>query len=82
MREAECNGLWLQVATRLLERNEIPMASFFKAIYTTLEQGRGTYHNVFIHGPANCGKTFMLSTEIDFQHLLQSDDCMGRRLHG
>ena len=57
----ECNWRWRQAATRLLENNSIDVTFFSKAIYTLLELGRGKYRNVFIYGPANCGKTFILS---------------------
>lgn len=56
-----CNGQYLEAATNLLERNEIPVSAFAKAIYSALDLGRGKYRNVFIHGPANCGKSFILS---------------------
>ena len=29
-------------------------------IYNALEKGRGKYRNVYIHGPANCGKLFIV----------------------
>ncbi len=47
-------------AQQLLEGNSITLKSFCKAIYTVLEKGRGKYQNIYIHGPANCGKTFIL----------------------
>ena len=57
----ECNGQWLQAAYNLLQRNEIPVRDFVQTIYVLLEKGRGKYRNLYIHGPANCGKTFILS---------------------
>ena len=58
---AGCNGQWLQAAYTLLQKNEIAVSVFSKAVFTLLEQGRGKYRNLFIYGAANCGKTFMLS---------------------
>ena len=57
----ECEGKWIQAATDLLQRNEIDLHVFCKAVYSLLQCGRGKYRNIFIHGPANCGKTFILS---------------------
>ena len=57
----ECEGKWIQAATDLLQRNEIDLQAFCKAVYSLLQCGRGKYRNLFIHGPANCGKTFILS---------------------
>ena len=37
------------------------MDSFCAAIYDALENGRGKYRNIYIYGPANTGKTFMIS---------------------
>ena len=48
-------------AEELLQRHEMKKRSFCNAIYSALEKGRGKYHNVFIHDPANYGKSFMVS---------------------
>ena len=56
-----CNGQYHTAAIAALERNEIPVTSFVKAIYDALELGRGKYRNIYIHGPANSRKTFILS---------------------
>ena len=58
---AECNGEWMGAAVHLLTRNEISVSVFAQAVFTLLEKGRGKYRNIFIHGVANCGKSFMLS---------------------
>ena len=55
-----CDGKWSLAAQQLLKGNSITLKSFCKAIYTVLEKGRGKYQNIYIHGPANCGKTFIL----------------------
>ena len=54
-------GGGLTAAEELLKRHEIKKRSFCNAIYSALEKGRGKYRNVFIHGPANCGKSFIVS---------------------
>ena len=56
-----CEGRWLRAEEELLQRHEIEKRSFCNAIYSALEKGRGKYRNVYIHGPANCGKSFIVS---------------------
>ena len=56
-----CQGEWYLSAVRLLEGHGILLTTFATAIYTALEKGRGKYQNIYIHGPANTGKTFILS---------------------
>lgn len=56
-----CEGKWLEAAERLVESNGIPLQFFCQSVFTALEKGRGKYQNIYIHGPANCGKTFILS---------------------
>ena len=56
-----CNGEWLICAFDVLQRNEIPLLSFCKAVYRVLECGRGKYRNIYVYGPANTGKTFIIS---------------------
>lgn len=58
---AECNGQWLAAAINLLQRNEIAVNCFAQAVFVLLQQGRGKYRNLYIHGVANCGKSFILS---------------------
>ena len=70
-------------AVHLLTRNEISVSVFAQAVFTLLEKGRGKYRNIFIHGVANCGKSFMLSPlkAIVPLHVLQSRNwnfCLGR----
>ena len=55
-----CNDLWLQCALDVLARNKVNKYVFADAIKTSLEKGRGKKRNVFLQGPANCGKTFLL----------------------
>ena len=56
-----CEGKWLTAVKQLLQHHEIEERSFCNAIYNALEKGRGKYRNVYIHGPANCGKSFIVS---------------------
>lgn len=56
----ECRGRWLLQAKDILNRNQIPEHIFREAILTLLRDGRGKYRNVFLSGPANCGKSFLL----------------------
>lgn len=56
-----CEGRWFQAAVEVLCNNDISVVAFCKAVHTALRNGRGKYQNIFIHGPANSGKTFILS---------------------
>ena len=56
-----CGGKWIVAAERLLGAHGIVVNAFCNAIYTALKEGRGKYRNVYIYGPANTGKTFILS---------------------
>ena len=56
-----CDGNWQTAATQLLGRQGMMKGEFCDAIYTALVKGRGKYQNIYIHGPTNCGKSFILS---------------------
>lgn len=56
-----CTGRWQNAATEVVRNNGIDVSAFCTAIYTALDKGRGKYQNVYVHGPANTGKTFILS---------------------
>lgn len=56
-----CNGRWLHIALNILQRNSIARNDFSSAIRELLQKGRGKYRNIFLKGPANCGKTFLLN---------------------
>ena len=56
-----CNKRWLNAALQILERNEIDVSSYANALYRALHLGRGKYTNVYIYGPANSGKSFMIA---------------------
>jgi hypothetical protein len=59
--QTNCGGLWLRMAVEILEGNGIPVLTFASAVYDALLWGRGKYQNIYIYGPANCGKTFLIS---------------------
>ena len=46
----------LSCALEILENNQIERAVFSDAIVKLLVMGRGKGHNIYISGPANCGK--------------------------
>ena len=56
-----CGGKWLQLAREILRNNNINPYVYADALRQTLLKGRGKKLNILIAGPANCGKTFMLS---------------------
>ena len=56
-----CDGRWLHIALNILQRNCIARDDFSAALRELLEKGRGKYRNIFLKGPANCGKTFLLN---------------------
>ena len=54
------NGQWLECALEILQKNGIERVLFADAIVALLALGRGKGRNIYITGPANCGKTFIL----------------------
>lgn len=56
-----CHGNWLKMALQLLATNELSTSSFCGAIYQALLKGRSKYNNIYVFGPANTGKTFILA---------------------
>ena len=57
----DCHGQWMSAATQILESNGNSAERFSSAVYNALKRGRGKYRNVYLFGPANCGKTFLVS---------------------
>jgi len=55
-----CEGEWLQCAKQILDNNGIKRNIFADSIVKLLAMGRGKGRNLYITGPANCGKTFIL----------------------
>ena len=49
------------MARNLLQRNNINGEQFSEAIRDLLDKGRGKYRNLYLKGPSNCGKTFLLN---------------------
>ena len=56
-----CQGEWYNCAFEVLTSNGINPVTFAATLRDLLQNGRGKYRNIMIVGPANCGKTFMLS---------------------
>ena len=56
----DCNGSWLEAATELLQLNGINRYVFATSLRQLLTKGRGKARNLFIKGPENSGKTFLL----------------------
>jgi hypothetical protein len=55
-----CLGKLLVMAIDILNRNGIDVTVFAEAVRILLEKGRGKYHNIYLKGLTNCGKTFLL----------------------
>ena len=71
-----CNGQWLDCALDILDRNAIDRVVFADAIVKLLVLGRGKGQNVYITGPANRGKTFILDPlRVTFNTFLSPATC-------
>ena len=57
----ECSGNWYRCALEVLQGNNVESVAFAAAMRELLTKGRGKFRNILIVGPANCGKTFLLS---------------------
>ena len=55
-----CQSEWLECAKQILRNNGIERSIFANAVVKLLAMGRGKGRNLYITGPANCGKTFIL----------------------
>ena len=53
--------MWLTFAREIQRSNNINAYVYAHALRQTFVNGRGKKINILIGGPANCGKTFMLS---------------------
>ena len=51
----------MSAATEILNSNGISIERFSSAVYNALKRGRGKYRNVYLFGPANFSKTFLIS---------------------
>ncbi len=56
----DCSGRWLGMAKEILELNFISVSRFARAVYNALKLGRKKNNNIYIFGPANCAKSFIL----------------------
>ena len=71
-----CEGQWLSCALEILQNNEVERAVFSDAIVKLLVMGRGKGRNIYICGPANCGKTFILDPlRVIFKSFLSPATC-------
>ena len=71
-----CEGQWLSCALEILQNNEVERAVFSDAIVKLLVMGRGKGRNIYICGPANCGKPFILDPlRIIFKSFLSPATC-------
>jgi hypothetical protein len=59
--EGGCDCAWLHAALEILDMNGIHKSDFSSAMYDALSRGRAKYRNIYIYGPANCRKTFIVS---------------------
>ena len=55
-----CNGIWLQRALEVLRQNNINVHCFSTTIRNGLKHGRKKSNNVFLFGPTNSAKSFLL----------------------
>ena len=55
-----CNKKWLKCAKQVLHWNSINPCVFAAAIRELLQKGRNKKLNIFLIGPSNCGKNFLL----------------------
>ena len=55
-----CDGLWLTLAKDILDKNGISYLKFANALKKSIVKGRSKDSNIFVHGPGDCGKSFIL----------------------
>ena len=58
--DCKCGGMWMTLAKDILSKNSIDHTAFATALALSLKIGRHKNHNIMIHGPGDCGKTFIL----------------------
>ena len=56
-----CDRQYRHCAAEILDDNSIDKAEFKEAVTKALSEGRKKGNNIMLIGPANCGKTFILS---------------------
>ena len=57
---APCAKRWFPAALEVLSKNNFEPISFTRQVVNTLTKERGKGSNLFIVGPANCAKSFIL----------------------
>ena len=62
--QCHCNGQWFLYAHEFLAKNGTDYKTFAEGLNTSLENGRQKQLNIMLHGPADCGKTFLLKTSV------------------
>ena len=66
-------GLWHSMATEILNSNHLN-GTFQSVMYRILQEGRRKMNNLFIVGPPNCAKSFLLNPlKVLFDTYLQPD---------
>ena len=60
LEECKCGGMWMTLAKDILHKNGIDHPTFASALAKSLSRGRHKDHNIIIHGPGDCAKTFIL----------------------
>ena len=58
---ARCSRKWYEAAIQVLSNQGIMPSVFSGGVYDALSKGRGKFHNIYIHGSSNCGKSFVLA---------------------
>ncbi len=56
-----CGGEWLECALQVLRKNGLHPIVFAEAVRDLLVNSTGKHRNIFIAGPADCAKTFILA---------------------
>ena len=56
-----CEETWLDAALEILNNNNINPYTFAEHMRKCLIVGRAKYHNIYLFGPKNCGKSFLLN---------------------
>ena len=57
--DGQCNGIWLEKATELLQKNGLCVREFAQDIRNVITLGRGKSLNLMICGESDCGKSFL-----------------------
>ena len=66
-------GLWLELADAVLARNDLE-GTFERAVYRALAEGRKKMNSVFLLGPSNCGKSFLVKPLKEIYRVYEQPD--------